>query len=112
VTGLIPEIVVELHAAKIVFPTPDDLKIFVQMQKAAGRVALGVAEHGDDDIGAQAMDGVRGGQIGFRLDLIAGDDLMHARGSGIGATIHDMQIGRAHPRYDQITPLLGGVVMA
>ena len=39
-TGLIPEVIVELHATQIIFPSADDFEILVQVQKATGRIAF------------------------------------------------------------------------
>ncbi len=44
-TRLVPEVVIELHAAQIVLPTTDNLKIFIEMQKAPRGFATGIAKH-------------------------------------------------------------------
>ena len=111
VARLVPEVIVELHAAQVVLPAPDDLEVFIQMQKAAGSLAPGVAEHRDDDVGAQTMHRMRRGEIGLFLDLGARDHLVQPGIFGIGGAVHDMQIGAAHAGHDQIAPLLGGIVV-
>ena len=60
VPRLVPEVVVEVHATDVVLPTADDVEVLIEVQEAAWGVAVGVAEHGDDDVGAEAVDGVRG----------------------------------------------------
>ena len=112
VARLVPEIIIELHAAQVVLPAPDNLEVLIDVQEAAGRFALGVAEHGDDDVRAQTMNRVRRGEIGLLLDLRTLDHLVQPGVFRIGRAVDDMQIGAAHPRHDQITPLLGGIAMA
>ena len=87
VARLVPEVIVEFHAAQVVLPSPDDVEVLVQVQEAAGRVSPRVAEHRDDDVGAEAVHGVRGRQIGPGLDLGARDHLVQARGPRVDATV-------------------------
>ena len=112
VARLVPEVVVELHAAQVVLPSPDDVEVLVQVQEAAGRVSPCVAEHRDDDVGAEAVHGMRGRQIGLGLDLGAFDHLVQARGLLVDAAVDDVQIRRADAGHDQVAPLLGRIVMA
>ncbi|HKN46107.1 MAG TPA: hypothetical protein VJW23_19515, partial [Propionibacteriaceae bacterium] len=79
VARLVPEVVVELHGPEIVFPSPDDLEILVQVQEAARRVAPCVAEHRDDDVGAEAVHGMRGRQIRPGLNVGAVDHFVQPR---------------------------------
>ena len=111
VARLVPEVIVELHPAQVVLPAPDDLEVLIQMEKPAGGLALGVAEHRDDDVGTQAMHRMRRGEVGPLLDLGARDHLVQSGIPGIGRAVHDMQVGAAHARQDQIAPLFGGIVM-
>ena len=76
---LVPQIVVEFHAAEVVLPAPDDFEVLVEMEETAGRVALGITEHRNNDIRAEAVDRMRRRQIRLGLDLVATDDLVHFR---------------------------------
>ena len=49
------------------------------MQIAARRLALGVAQERDDDLRAQAVHGVRAGQVGLAPDFGTLDHLVEAR---------------------------------
>ena len=51
VARLVPEVIVELHPGQIVLPAPHDVEILIEMQEAAGGLALRVAEHRDDNVG-------------------------------------------------------------
>ena len=105
VSRLIPEIIAELDIAHGVFPAADDLELLVELQIAAGGIALSVAKHGNDDVRAEAMHCVWCRQVGPGLDFGALDHLEQGRIAGIGTAIDDMQIGRAHTGHDQIFPL-------
>ena len=68
---LVPEVVVELRVRAAVLPAALDLeRPRVEDGEAAGAVAVGVAEHADDDVLAgHAVDRVRAGQAGLRDQL-------------------------------------------
>src|SRR4029078_206147 len=112
VARLIPEVVAEFDSAHRAFPAADDLEILVEMQIAAGRIALRTAQHGDDDLGAEAMHGMRCGKIGLGLDLTAFDDFEQRRATGIGASVDNVEVGRAHAGHDQIFPFHPGIAVA
>ena len=112
VARLVPEVVVELHAAEVVLPAPDDLEVLVQVQEAAGCVPARIAEHRDDDVGAEAVHRVRRRQVGLGLDLGALDHLVQARRLLVDAAVDDVQVRRADTGNDQVAPLLGRIVMA
>ena len=59
VARLVPEIVAERDVAHRGLPAPDDVEVPIKVQIAARGLALGVAEHRYDDLGAEAVDGVR-----------------------------------------------------
>ena len=112
VARLVPEVVIELHAAQVVLPAADDVEVLVEMQEAAGRVALRVAEHRDDDVRAEAMHRMRRRQIGLGLDLAPSITLCRRGVLRVGAAVDDVQVGRAHAGHDQIAPLLARIAMA
>ena len=91
VARLVPEIVIVVHAGNVVFPAPDNLEILIEMQEPARRFASGVAQHGDDDVRAQAMHGMRSRKVGFFLDLLAFDDLVQFGCARIRDAIDNMQ---------------------
>jgi hypothetical protein len=82
------------------------------MQLATRRVSLCVAEHGNDDVRAQAMHGAQGRGIGARLDLNAADHLVEAQIARVSDAIDDMKFQSAHPRHNQIAMPLRCVTMA
>ena len=43
--GLIPKIITEVHTSGVVFPAPDNVEVFVQMQISSGCIALGIPQH-------------------------------------------------------------------
>src|SRR5262245_18429673 len=112
VSRLVPEIVTKLDTAHGVFPTADNPKLLVELQIAAGGISLSVAEHGNDDVRAEAMHCVWRRQVGPGLDLCALDDLDQRRIAGVGAAIDNMQVGRAHTGYDQILALRARIAVA
>jgi hypothetical protein len=83
---LIPEVVRELHAAEVVLPALGHREVAgVEHRKAAGRVAVGVAEHRDGhDVAWHAVDGVRGAQPQLLLELLALDDVLDRRRARVG----------------------------
>jgi hypothetical protein len=112
VSRLVPEIITKLDTAHRVFPTADNLELLVELQIAAGGIPLSVAEHGNDDVRAEAVHCVWCRQIGPGLDLCARYDLVQGRVAGIGTAIDNMQVGRAHTGHDQISPLRARIAMA
>src|SRR5205085_953526 len=68
----------------------------------AGAVELLVPEHGDHDppVG-QAVDGVRGGQLGLADHLVRLDHLVHLRGGRVGG-IDDVDTARDQAGDDQV----------
>ena len=66
---LVPEIIAEVHACRVGFPTPDNIEILVEVEVAARGVAIGITQHRYDDIGAEAMNRMRCGQICFLFDF-------------------------------------------
>ena len=81
-------------------------------RKPPGAFAARVAEHRDDDVGAEAVHGVRRRQVGLGLDLGALDHLVQARRLRVDAAVDDVQVRRADTGHDQVAPLLGRIVMA
>ena len=102
VAGLVPEIITERDVAHRVFPSTDDVEILVQMQVAPRGLALGIAEHGDNDLRSKAMHGVRRRQVRPCLDFTTFDDFVKPRRPRVGGGIDDMDVGRAHARHQQI----------
>ena len=87
-------------------------KFSFRCRKPPGALPARVAEHRDDDVGAEAVHGVRRRQIGLGLDLGALDHLVQARRLLVDAAVDDVQIRRADTRHDQVAPFLGRIVMA
>ncbi len=112
VAGLVPEIVAERDVAHRVFPAADDLEILVEMQIAARRLALGIAQEGNDDLGPQAMHRMRAGEISLPLDVGAVDDLVQSRRAGIGRRVHHVDVVRSDPGHQQVLARHRGVVVA
>ena len=90
---------------------PTISKSLVQVQEPAGRVPFGVAEHGNDHVRAEAVDGVGTREVGPRADLVARDDLVEPRRSRIGG-VHDVEVRRPHAGQDEVAPRLRGVAVA
>ena len=78
---LVPEVVVESRVRPAVLPAALDLeRARVQHREPAGAVAVGVAEHADDDVVARhAVHGVRARQPGLAHQLVALDHLLDPR---------------------------------
>ena len=69
-SGLIPEVVIEVHPRAIRGPRARNLEVVAQQQEAAGPVPLLIAEHGNHDPSVgQAMD--RMGAVSFVLLTIS-----------------------------------------
>src|SRR5262249_3795464 len=67
-------------------------------------VAVLVAEHGDHDPAVgQAVDGVRGGQLGLGDHLLRLDHLVHFRGVRRRG-VHDVNAAGEEPRDDEVAP--------
>ena len=111
VAGLIPEVVVILHLAEILFPAADNLEILGQMQKTARPVAIGIAQHRHDDFRAQTVHRMRRGKVGPGLDLVPVNGLVKHRLARVGGSIHDIEIRGADAGNNQILALHASVVM-
>ena len=90
--GLIPKVVTKGDVAHGVFPAANNLKILVQMQVATRRLALGVPQHRDDDLGPQTMNGMGGAQVCLGLDLGPVDHFEQRRIARVSSTIDDVDI--------------------
>ncbi len=110
-TRLVPEIVVEFHATQIVLPTADNLKVFIEMQEPPWGFPTRIAKHRNDDVGAEAMNGMWRREIGFRFDLVALNDAMQSGISGVRGAIYDVKIRASHARHDQIAAFLAGIMV-
>src|SRR4051794_29612743 len=75
----------------------------VEDGEAAGAVAVGVAEHADDDVvPGHAVDGVRARQAGRAHDLVALDHLLDPRPPGVVSDAYDVDARGAKARDDQV----------
>ena len=109
---LVPEVVVEGRVRAAVLPAALDLeRLRVDHREAAGAVAVGVAEHADDDVLARhAVDGVRAGQARLLDELLGLDDRLEPWLAGVarphrrcgsarsGSRARSGATGRAHGR--------------
>src|ERR1051325_1533173 len=104
VPGLIPEVVVVLHAGLVLLPRADDLELVVQEQEPAGAFALVVAEHRDHDVAVgETVDGVRRRQLRLADDLGRFNDLVHLRLARVHG-IDDVDPARQDAGDDEIAP--------
>jgi hypothetical protein len=111
VAGLVPEVVVVLHLAEAGFPAAGDVEVLVHGQEAAGALALGVAEHRDDDLLAEAVDGVGRGQAGLGDDLLGLDHLVELGRARVGG-VEDVDAAGFEAGDDQEAALGRGVAVA
>jgi hypothetical protein len=75
----------------------------VEDGEAAGAVAIGVAEHADDDVvPGHAVDGVRARQPGRSHHLAWLDQLLDPRPPGVVGDVHDMDARGAKTGDDQM----------
>ncbi len=96
VARLIPEVVAERDVAHRVLPAPHDLEVFVDVEVTAGSFAPCVTEEGDDDLRAQAVNGVWPREVGLRFDLVPVDDRVQRRRLRVGRRVHDVDVVRTH----------------
>ena len=101
---LIPEVVVELRVRPAVLPAALDVeRARVQHGKAAGAVAVGVAEHADDDVLAgHAVHGVRARESGGADELVALDHLLDPRSPWVVGHVEHVDARGAKARHDQV----------
>ena len=102
--GLVPEVVVEGRRLAPVLPAALDLeRLRVEHGEAAGAVALGVAEHGDDHVVAgHAVDRVRPRVAGLRDELFGLDHLLDPRRPRIVGDVHDVDPRGPETWHDQM----------
>src|SRR5215213_1257450 len=111
VARLVPEVVVEVHAVRAPIPAAGDVEVLVEQEESTWPVALAVTDHGDHDPIRQAVDGVRGGEVGLLDDLLGLYDLVELWRALLGG-IYDVYAARALARNDQEAARLAFVVVA
>src|SRR5262249_28899434 len=100
------------HPLGALLPAADDVEVRVEVQEAARAVAGGVAEHRHHHRAVgQAVDGVRGGEVGPAVDHVRLDRLVQAGGGGVGG-VHDVNAAGAQARQDQVAADPPGVAVA
>jgi hypothetical protein len=101
---LVPEVVVELRVRAAVLPAALDLEgLRVEVEEAAGAVALGVAEHRNDDVVAgHAVDGVRACEPGLADHVLGLDHLLDVGPFRVVGHVDDVDPRRAESRHDQM----------
>ena len=109
---LIPEIIAEIHACCIIFPTPDNIEILIKMQITAGSFTIGITQHRNNNICAQTMHRMRGRQIGFLLNFFTVNGFKQGRFTWISSRINNIEIRCPHTRYDQIASFHIAIVIA
>ena len=101
---LVPEVVAQLRRRAAVLPAALDLeRARVEHGEAAGAVAVGVAEHADDDVVARhAVHGVRARVARLLDELLALDHLLDPRPPRVVGDVDDVDPRRAKAGHDQM----------
>ena len=101
---LVPEVVIERRSLAAILPAPLHLeRLRVEDGEAAGAVAVGVAEHRDDDVVAgHAVNCVGARVAGLGDDLFRLDHLLDRRSPRVVRHVDDVEPGRAEARNDQV----------
>src|SRR5262245_31895348 len=74
---LIPEVIVVVHAIRILFPMADNVKPLIQQEKSSGTIATLVTEHRDHNgTISQTVHGMGCTEIRLFLDVFRFDDCM------------------------------------
>ena len=110
---LVPEVVVERRPRAAVLPAALHLeRLRVDDGEPPGAVAVGVAEHRDDDVVAgHAVHGVRPRVAGRGDHLLRLDHLLDPRPSRVVGDVDDVEPRRAEAGHDQVRavgPVAGG----
>src|SRR5215213_7886263 len=111
VARLVPEVVVVAHALGVALPSTRYVEVLIQNQESTWPVALAVTDHGDHDLIRQAVDGVRGTEVGLLDDLLRLYDLVELRRALLGC-VYDVYAARALARNDQEAARLALIVVA
>jgi hypothetical protein len=101
---LVPEVVVQRGVRAAVLPAALELERGgVEDGEAARPVAVGVAEHADDDVAARhAVDGVRPRVARLGDQLVALDDGLHARAARVVRHLEHVDARGAEAGHDQV----------
>ena len=101
---LVPEVVVERRRLAAVLPAALDLeRLRVEDDEAAGTVAVGIAEHRDDDVVARhAVDRVRSRIARLLDDLLGLDHLLDPGSAWVVGDVDDVDPRRPEAGHDQV----------